>query len=167
MILLGIDPGFADMGYGVIDTERGKSRCIAYGSVKTAASEPIVKRLARIYDRLSEIILAHRPEAVAIEKLFFSTNVKTAMLVAEARGVIRLCVEKHGLPCTEFSPADVKIAVSGHGAAAKPEVQKMVRVLLSLKETPKPDDAADALALALALASTKSLQGMIKKATRS
>lgn len=164
MILLGIDPGFADMGYGVIDSVRGKSRCIAYGSVKTAAREPIVKRLAHIYDRLSEIIEAHRPEAVAIEKLFFSTNAKTAMLVAEARGVIRLCVEKQGLPCVEFSPADVKIAVSGHGAAAKPEVQKMVRILLALKEIPKPDDAADALALALALASTKSLQGSIRTA---
>jgi crossover junction endodeoxyribonuclease RuvC len=158
MILLGIDPGFADMGYGVIEASRGKARMIAYGSLKTAAGEPIVKRLARIHDGLSEIITTYRPEAAAIEKLFFSTNAKTAMLVAEARGVIRLCVERHGLPCTEFNPSAVKIAVCGHGAAAKPEVQKMVKMLLGLKEIPKPDDAADALALAIALGFTQPLK---------
>lgn len=157
MILLGIDPGFADMGYGVIDAVHGKARVIAYGSLKTAAGEPITKRLAAIYDGLAALIETHKPAAVGIEKLFFSTNVKTAMLVAEARGVIRLCVEKQGLPCTEFSPADVKMAVCGHGAAAKPEVQKMVKMLLGLREIPKPDDAADALALALALSSTRTL----------
>lgn len=164
MILLGIDPGFADMGFGVIAVERGKPACLAYGSVKTSASEAITKRLAKIYDALAELIVMHKPEAVAIEKLFFSTNAKTAMLVAEARGVIRLCVEKHGLPCIEFSPADVKLAVTGHGAAAKTEVQKMVRILLGLKEIPRPDDAADALALAITLANTKALTQRVKTA---
>lgn len=165
MILLGIDPGFADMGFGVIDVTSAKPTLIAYGSVKTAAGEPIAKRLAQIHDRLSELIVTHKPAAVAIEKLFFSTNAKTAMLVAEARGVIRLCIEQRGLTCAEFSPADVKLAVSGHGGAAKPEVQKMVKMLLGLKEIPKPDDAADALALALTLAFTKSPVERVSKTT--
>ncbi len=112
-------------------------------------------RLAFVYDRLADLIDRYHPDAAAIEKLFFSKNVKTALLVAEARGVIRACLEKHGVPCTEFSPAEVKIAVCSHGAAAKTEVQKMVRLLLGLKELPQPDDAADALALAVALAHTR------------
>ncbi len=155
MIYLGVDPGFADMGYGVIAVEGGRDRCVAYGSIRTPADMPLPARLATIYDKLAEIIDRHRPDRAAIEKLYFSTNAKTAMLVAEARGVIRLCLEKHGLPSREFSPAEVKIAVCGHGAAAKPEMQKMTKVLLGLAEVPKPDDAADALALALTLAHSK------------
>lgn len=162
MIILGIDPGFADMGYGVIETAGGKDRCLAYGSVKTPAGEPIPKRLAAIYDGLSAIIGKYRPERAGIEKLFFSTNAKTAMLVAEARGVIRLCLERHGLACMELGPADVKIAVCGHGAAAKPEVQKMTRVLLGLAEIPKPDDAADALALAITVAHTRVADAVLR-----
>jgi len=155
MIILGIDPGFADMGYGVIEVAGNKDRCLAYGSVRTPAGEPIASRLSRIYDELSAIIEKYRPERAGIEKLFFSTNVKTAMLVAEARGVIRLCFEKHALSCMEVGPAEVKIAVCGHGAAEKPDVQKMTRVLLGLAEIPKPDDAADALAVAITVAHTR------------
>ncbi len=155
MIILGIDPGFADMGYGVIEIVGGRDRCLAYGSVKTSAGEPMPKRLAAIYDGLSAIIEKYRPERAGVEKLFFSTNAKTAMNVAEARGVIRLCLERHGLACRELGPADVKMAVCGHGTAAKPEVQKMTRVLLGLAEIPKPDDAADALAIAIAVAHTR------------
>lgn len=155
MIILGIDPGFADMGYGVIETSGGKDRCIAYGSLKTTTDMPIAARLASIYDGLAGIIAKYRPERAGIEKLFFSNNAKTAMLVAEARGVIRLCVEQQGLSCLEMNPSDVKIAVCGHGAAAKPEVQKMTKVLLGLAEIPHPDDAADALAVAIALAHTR------------
>ncbi|HTK59733.1 MAG TPA: crossover junction endodeoxyribonuclease RuvC [Candidatus Baltobacteraceae bacterium] len=155
MIILGIDPGFADMGFGVIEVAGSKDRCIAYGSVKTPAGAPITERLSRIYDELSAIIAKHRPDRAGIEKLYFSNNAKTAMLVAEARGVIRLCLEKHGLSCTEVGPAEVKIAVCGHGAAAKPDVQKMTRVLLGLAEIPKPDDAADALAVAITVAHTR------------
>jgi crossover junction endodeoxyribonuclease RuvC len=157
MIILGIDPGFADMGYGIIQSVGGKDRCLAYGSLRTPAGEPAEIRLASVYEGLSRIIDKYKPEMVAIEKLFFSKNVKTAMLVAEARGVIRVCVQLHGIPCTEFSPADVKMAVSGNGAASKEQVQKMVRILLGLKEAPKPDDAADGLALAIALSSAKRL----------
>lgn len=155
MIILGIDPGFADMGYGVIETSGGRDRCVAYGSLKTTSDLPIAERLAAIHSGLSALIAQHRPERVGIEKLFFSNNAKTAMLVAEARGVIRLCVQQHGLACLELNPSDVKIAVCGHGAAAKPEVQKMTKVLLGLKDVPKPDDAADALAIAITLAHTR------------
>lgn len=152
MILLGIDPGFADMGYGVISSEGGKQRCIAYGSIRTGAEMPFPARLARIHDRLAEIVATHKPERAALERLYFSTNVKTALNVAEARGVIRVCLEKLGVPCREFNPADVKIAVCGNGSAEKPAVQKMTQVLLKLPEIPKPDDAADALAIAVTLA---------------
>ena len=154
MIILGIDPGFADMGYGVIEVVGGKDRCLAYGSLKTSAGTPIAGRLALIYDGLSEVIEKYQPDRAGIEKLFFSTNVKTAMLVAEARGVIRLCLQRHGLDCLEVGPAEVKIAVCGHGGAGKGEVQKMTKVLLRLAEIPRPDDAADALALAITVAHT-------------
>jgi len=140
------------MGYGVLVRENGKDRCLAYGSIKTKAGEPAEKRLALVYEKLSAIIERFHPDAASIEKLFFSTNVKTAMLVSEARGVIRVCLERHGVPCTEYSPQAAKIAVCGHGAATKPEMQKMIKLLLGLKEIPKPDDAADALAMALTLA---------------
>jgi crossover junction endodeoxyribonuclease RuvC len=152
MILLGIDPGFADMGYGVIESVHGKQRCIAYGSIRTSPETPFPERLARIYDRLSDIVAQHKPERAAMERLYFSTNVKTALNVAEARGVIRVCLEKLRIPCREFNPADVKIAVCGHGTAEKTAVQKMTQVLLKLPEIPKPDDAADALAIAVTLA---------------
>lgn len=151
-IILGLDPGYADLGYGVIAVGGGKDTCLAYGSIKTPAGQPMGERLVSLYDQLADLIEKHRPEAAAIERLFFSTNAKTAMDVAEARGVIRLCLEKSGVPYREFGPGEVKVAVAGHGRAGKPEIQKMVRLLLGLKETPKPDDAADALALALAAA---------------
>lgn len=155
MIILGIDPGIADMGYGVIDVAGGKERCIAYGSVKTPSDLALPARLRLLYDALQDLISVHKPQAAAMEKLYFSTNVKTAMMVAEARGVIRLCVEKNGIACREFNPADVKNAVCGHGGAEKTQVQKMVKALLGLKEIPEPDDAADALALAITFSSTK------------
>lgn len=159
MIILGIDPGFADMGYGLVETTGGKDRCIAYGSVRTPAGVPIAERLSRLYTELEAIIAKHRPDRAGIEKLYFSTNAKTAMLVAEARGVIRLCLERNGLSCVEVGPGEVKMAVCGHGAAEKPQVQKMTRVLLGLAEIPKPDDAADALAVAIAVAHTAVLMG--------
>ncbi|MDD5251381.1 MAG: crossover junction endodeoxyribonuclease RuvC [Patescibacteria group bacterium] len=151
-ILLGIDPGFADAGYGVIETDGFRDRCLAYGSLKTSAGQPHEIRLQKIYDDLSKLIENHRPAAAAIEKLYFSKNVKTAIAVAEARGVIRLCLIQHGVPCREFGPGEVKTAVSGYGLADKSQMQRMIKALLGLKETPKPDDAADALALAIALA---------------
>lgn len=154
MIILGIDPGFADMGYGVIESIGNKDRCLAYGSVKTSPEQPMGERLLHIHAELSALLTRYRPEKVGFEKLFFSNNAKTAMQVAEARGVIRLCFEQHRVNVVEVSPAEVKIAVCGHGTAAKPEVQKMTKVLLGLNEIPKPDDAADALAIAITTAHT-------------
>ena len=155
MILLGIDPGYADMGFGVLQRVAGKEKCLAYGSVRTAKGESAEKRLAALHRKLSALVEKYKPDAAGVEKLFFSSNTKSAMQVAEARGVILACLELHGVPVTEFLPSHVKIAVTGHGAAKKPEMQKMVRVLLGLKDIPKPDDAADALAIAVALAYMK------------
>jgi crossover junction endodeoxyribonuclease RuvC len=151
-ILIGIDPGYADAGFGIIETDGRKDRCLAYGSLQTPASMPMEERLRQIYDGLAELIARFHPERAAIERLYFSKNVKTAIAVAEARGVIRLCLAKHNVPCREFGPGEVKNAVSGYGSASKPQMQKMVQALLALKEIPKPDDAADALALAIAVA---------------
>lgn len=152
MILLGIDPGIADMGYGVISKDKGKETCLAYGSVKTPAGMDFPKRLALLAAELEKLLVQWRPAAAGIEKLYFQKNVKTAISVAEARGVIRLCIERAGVPCREFNPSDVKIAVCGQGNAPKDQVQRMVKTLLRLDKIPKPDDAADALALAITLA---------------
>jgi crossover junction endodeoxyribonuclease RuvC len=151
-IILGLDPGFADLGFGVVTTSGGKDMCVNYGSIKTSKALPFATRLVGLQDQLQAVIAKHRPTEAAIERLYFSTNAKTAMDVAEARGVIRLTLERAGLPCRELGPGEIKLAVTGDGRAAKAEMQKMVRLLLSLKETPKPDDAADALAVALAAA---------------
>ncbi|MFH2063057.1 MAG: crossover junction endodeoxyribonuclease RuvC [bacterium] len=153
-VILGLDPGYADLGYGLVVRQGGRERCLAYGSLRTPKGMPAAQRLGSIYDGLTKLINDYRPAAVAVEKLFFSKNVTTAISVAEARGVILLCLDRLDVPYVEFNPAEVKMAVCGHGAAGKPEMQKMVRMLLGLRELPKPDDAADALALALALAST-------------
>jgi len=155
MRVLGIDPGFADMGFGVIDSSSGRDRCVAYGSIRTEAGTPMAARLLRIHDALTDIIAKYKPERIGVERLFFSTNAKTAMQVAEARGVIRVAIERTGIPCMELDPSAVKIAVCGHGRAEKKEVQKMTKVLLGLEEVPKPDDAADALAIAITVASTR------------
>lgn len=158
MIYLGVDPGYADAGYGVISVEGGKDSCLVYGSIKTPAGAPMAERLAALFDELDRVITTYRPQKAAIEKLFFSTNVKTAISVAEARGVIRLCLAKRQMPCHEFNPAEVKIAVCGNGRAEKMQVQEMIKKLLKLDKIPQPDDAADALAIALALAHTMVLQ---------
>jgi len=154
-VIIGIDPGYADAGFGVIAAGGPKDVCLACGSISSPASLSPAKRLKNLYGRLSELIVRYRPQRAALEKLFFSKNVKTALQVAEARGVIQLCLEDHGIPCREFSPAEVKIAVCSHGGADKCQMQQMVKTLLGLESPPKPDDAADALALALALAHTK------------
>ncbi len=158
-IYLGIDPGIADMGFGVVVVEAGKERCLEYGSLKTAAGTPVGERLRTIHDGLSAIIRKYRPTTVGLEKLYFQKNVKTAMNVAEARGVILLCLAQHGLKVMEFNPSDIKIAVCGYGLADKSQVQRMVVTLLGLKEIPKPDDAADALAVALTAAHSVTFSG--------
>lgn len=154
-VYLGIDPGFADAGYGVVAVVGGKERCVAYGSVRTPAGRPEAERLAGIYTELVEVIRKFSPDAIAIERLYFAKNAKTALSVAEARGVIRLAIAQSGIPCREFNPSDVKIAVCGHGTAPKLQVQRMVCTLLGLKRMPTPDDAADGLALAIAMANSE------------
>lgn len=149
MLILGIDPGYAIIGWGVIRFERGKYIPVDFGAVTTNAGVPFNRRLELIYDRLNELLDTHHPDAVAVEKLYFQTNAKTAIDVAQARGVIMLALQKHGVPVYEYTPLQVKSAVTGFGQAQKPQVMEMTKRLLRLKAVPKPDDTADALAIAI------------------
>ncbi len=149
-LVLGIDPGTATTGYGLVrERADGSLEAVEYGVILTAAGEPAHQRLSVLYHRLKEILLLHRPDRVAVEKLFFQTNVKTAIAVGQARGVVLLAISEAGLDPGEYTPNEVKQAVAGYGSADKRQVQEMVRVLLALPEIPKPDDAADALAIAI------------------
>lgn len=148
-IIMGFDPGLADTGYGIIKEEGNKLTCLAYGSIITKAKTSLSERLEIIYQETSKLLKKHKPELVAVEQLFFSRNVSTALIVGHARGVVLLAIEQANLPMIEFTPNQVKQAVSAYGSAGKTQVQRMVKTLLGLKEIPKPDDAADALAIAI------------------
>ncbi len=152
MIILGIDPGYAIVGYGVIDTNG--MRPISYGAIRTEAGVPIEDRLSEIYDNMTEILRTFRPDHVAIEKLYFNTNEKTAINVSQARGVIVLACVKCGVKVHEYTPLQVKMSVVGYGRAEKAQIMDMTKRLLGLRKTPRPDDAADALAIALCHANT-------------
>jgi len=154
-IIVGFDPGLADTGWGVIEDQGGKLICLAYGSIKTPAKTETSERLETIYKKTEEILKKYNPELVAIEKLFFSRNVTSALLVGQARGVVLLAIEQAHLPLIEFTPNQVKQAVSCYGAAGKAQIQKMVKMILKLKEIPKPDDAADGLAIAICASGKK------------
>ncbi|MEA3464232.1 MAG: crossover junction endodeoxyribonuclease RuvC [Patescibacteria group bacterium] len=148
--ILGIDPGIADTGYGVIQKDKlGNLSCIDYGSIKTMAKIDMPERLEIVNKELNKIIKEYKPNLFAIEQLFFCNNAKTAIVVGQARGVAILTARQNKVPVTEFTPLQVKQAVSAYGKASKMQVQKMVKILLNLKEIPKPDDAADALAIAI------------------
>ena len=149
MRILGIDPGYAIVGWGVLRYEGGRFSPLAFGAVTTPAGMPFSRRLEVIYDGLEQILTKHRPDAIAVEKLYFQNNQKTAIDVAEARGVILLAAQKSGIPLFEYTPLQVKSAVTGYGKAEKPQVMEMTRRLLRLREVPKPDDTADALAIAI------------------
>ena len=150
MLVIGIDPGTATTGYGLVQEERdGTLTAIAYGVVTTPAGEDMPKRLVQLHDELTKIIALHRPDTGAVEKLFFQRNVKTAISVAQGRGVALLALAQAGMGVSEYTPLEVKQAVVGYGNADKGQVQQMVRVLLGLERIPKPDDAADALAVAI------------------
>ena len=149
MVILGIDPGYAIVGYGVVDFSGGKYRPLEYGAIVTKAGENFPRRLEIIADALDSVIAKHPIDAVSIEKLYFQNNQKTAIQVAEARGVILLSCQRAGLEVFEYTPLQVKSAVTGYGQAQKPQVMEMTRRLLCLKEVPKPDDTADALALTI------------------
>lgn len=147
--IIGIDPGFAIVGYGVIDYMQGRFKVVEYGAVTTKAHTEFTDRLEIIYDKLDEILKRLKPSQMGIEKLFFTTNQKTAISVAEARGIIQLCAVKNGVLISEYTPLQVKQAVVGYGKAEKMQVQQMTKTLLNLDKIPKPDDTADALAIAI------------------
>lgn len=150
MLALGIDPGIATTGYGLVRLEPdGGLLPINYGIISTPKNTPLPERLVMLYDQMQALLNEHRPETVAVEKLFFSRNVKTAISVGQARGVMLLSIAQAGLELFEYTPNEVKQAVAGYGSADKRQIQEMVRVLLELPKIPKPDDAADALAVAI------------------
>jgi crossover junction endodeoxyribonuclease RuvC len=150
MLVLGIDPGTATTGYGLVrETLGGDLELVEYGVILTPAGMDQEKRLLLLYNRLNEIILLHHPDAGAVEKLFFRRNVSTAISVGQARGVILLAMAQIGIPAAEYTPMEVKQAVSGYGGADKKQVQVMVQAILQMEELPRPDDAADAIAIAI------------------
>ena len=149
MRIIGIDPGTGRLGFGVIDVAKGAYTLVDAGVVTTPAHTPLDERLEDIYDSLSEVIAATKPDCMSIEKLFFARNVTTAISVSHARGVAMLAGRKARLPIAEYTPLQIKQTVTGYGKADKKQMQEMVRLHLKLKEVPKPDDAADALAAAI------------------
>jgi len=149
-LVLGIDPGTATTGYGLVrERADGSLESITYGTIQTPTGVGAHQRLSLLFHQMNEIILLHRPDSCAVEKLFFQRNISTAIAVGQARGVLLLAISEAGLDMSEYTPNEVKQAVAGYGNAGKRQVQEMVRVLLALPEIPKPDDAADALAIAI------------------
>ncbi len=155
MRILGIDPGTGILGFGIIDVDaRGKATLVDAGVIRTPVKQADSERLFTIYEELTEIINTSKPEVIAVERLFFSANVKTAMSVAQARGIVLLMGRQHKMELHEYTPQQIKVALTGQGRADKKQVQEMVRIILSLNEVPKPDDCADAIAAALTCAQT-------------
>lgn len=149
MTVIGIDPGYAIVGYGVVEYKSNHFRMLDFGAITTEAHTPFNLRLLQIYNELCILLERSKPEALAIEKLFFNTNQKTAIDVAQARGVIVLAAQQKNIPIFEYTPLQVKQSVVGYGRAEKKQVQEMTRIMLNLEKIPKPDDAADALAMAI------------------
>ena len=149
MRIIGVDPGTATTGFGVIEHDHGKYRFVDAGVITTPPDQPMHERLVTIHEELRQVIAEVKPDAAAVELLYFATNVTTAMTVGQARGVILLTLAEAGLTPFEYTPMQIKQAVTGYGGAKKPQIQEMVRVLLKLPQIPKPDDAADGLAIAI------------------
>lgn len=149
MKILGIDPGIGRTGWGIIGVEKGELSVESYGCIETSMKTPVEKRLQEVYERIEQLIEEYKPDEFAIEELFFNTNAKTALVVGQARGVILLAAAEKNLPIAVYTPLQVKIAVTGYGRAEKAQVGMMVKTLLKLASVPKPDDTADALAVAL------------------
>ena len=156
MRILGIDPGYAIVGYGILDYSNTKFKVVDYGAITTPAGMDFNKRLELIYDQMMLLFSKYNPEAMAIEKLFYNTNAKTVIDVAQARGVIMLSAQKNNVPSFEYTPLQVKQSVVGYGRAEKKQVQEMTKIILHLESVPKPDDTADALAMAVCHANTGS-----------
>lgn len=162
MKIIGIDPGIATTGFSIIENINGKISLLDYGCIRTQAGLKQAERLKQIAIDLNTLIDKWKPNKASIEKLFFAKNVKTAMIVAEARGVIMQKLTEKGVETNEYSPLEIKNAICGYGKADKKMVQQMVKIILALKETPKPDDAADAIAAAICLANSLALQSKLK-----
>ena len=152
MIVLGIDPGTAATGYGVVERVGAKLRALDYGCLETLPTQELPARLLEIHRAVTELILTHKPVQMGVERLFFNKNVQTAFAVGQARGVVLLAAAEHGLPVFEYGPHEVKLAVTGYGRADKRQVQLMVQAVLGMAVLPRPDDAADALAVAICVA---------------
>ena len=157
MIILGIDPGTAALGYGIIERTGGRLREVDHGCLVTSADLPLPERLLAIHTLVDELLQLHRPALMGVERLFFSKNVQTAFGVGQARGVVLLAAAQHGVPVREATPSEVKSAIAGYGAADKDQVARMVQLVLGMAELPRPDDAADALAIAAWVAHTERL----------
>jgi crossover junction endodeoxyribonuclease RuvC len=152
--VLGIDPGTAALGYGIVERSGGRLREVDHGCLSTSPDVSLPERLLAIHALVDELIALHEPDVVGVERLFFSRNVQTALGVGQARGVVLLAAAQHGLPVREATPSEVKSAVAGYGAADKEQVGRMVQLVLGMSERPRPDDAADALAIATWVANT-------------
>ena len=154
-IILGIDPGLAITGFGILESSgRDSQKVLGYGVIRTEAHTPLSDRIVQIRDELRSILHEFKPDIVAVEKLYFGKNAKTAMIVGQARGVVLLTIADEKLPLCEYTPMQIKLALTGYGKADKRQMQHLVQQLLNLKEMPKPDDAADALAVALTAIAT-------------
>ena len=149
MRILGIDPGIAIVGYGIVDKEGNRYKTIGYDAITTRAHTPLEERIEKVYDGVNEIIKTYNPDVMSIEELFFNNNAKTALTVGQARGVIILAAVKNRVPVYEYTPLQVKQALTGYGRASKQQIQQMMKTMLGLNEIPKPDDVADALAIAV------------------
>jgi crossover junction endodeoxyribonuclease RuvC len=158
-IILGIDPGTATMGWGVIRQEGSRLKYLQHGAITTPSDWEMPRRLGRLFDGVDQLVRGYRPETVAIEELFFNTNVTTGITVGQARGVAMLAAYKAGVSVAEYTPLQVKQAITSYGRADKRQVQEMVRALLNLREIPKPDDAADGLAIAITHAFSSGVDG--------
>ncbi len=164
MIVIGIDPGTATTGYGIIEDDcNGKIKVLDYGTIITDTGVDSEKRLKKIYDEITKILILHHPESGAVEKLFFQKNITNAIAVGQARGVLLLALANSGITVSEYTPNEVKLSVSGYGSADKKQVQKMVQTILELQDIPKPDDAADALAIAICHLHSMGYQRLMQK----
>lgn len=162
MIILGIDPGLATLGYGVIEADDNKRRLIQFGTLTTPAGQPMPQRLRAIFQGMNQLMDIYQPDDVAFEELFFSKNITTGMAVSAARGVALVAVVQRTDNLYEYTPMQIKQAVTGYGGADKHQVQQMVKILLNMKEIARPDDAADALAVALTHANSMNMKKMFK-----
>lgn len=163
MRVLGVDPGTATTGYGIVEETEREVRALAYGVITTPPGQPLPQRLQTIYRELQRLIREWQPDEAAVEELYFNVNVRTALSVGQARGVVLLALADAGLPVTEYGPGEVKQALTGYGGAEKRQMQEMVRMLLGLKKPPSPDDAADALAVAICHLHSARMRGMVEK----